>query len=236
MVDTVTEPLAKKRRTCSVPTKCQFTDFILVKSYDIISENQYRKYLVGCKENGDAWAINLQLSMSVLVASIKSVQTAVESISSQSNPKLKKICVEVMSMADAPLSKLSTWGICHITGIRSEGCIEIGSNLNKSSMPRSKNRQLAKGDAQKTRLVTVIHPKFGHFMLMLWYSSRMEHILRNYTRYWITEMNKEHSNIQLGEMCTLFADKTKFFDELYKVYVEALQHVIGSIRAHNDNT
>jgi hypothetical protein len=110
----------KKRRLHVMPTKSQFVDFLLVKAYDILSDNQYRKFLVNCKENGDAWAINLQSSISAVVASVKYVNSKVDSISSQCDPKLKRVCEEVMSMPDAPLNKSSTWGVCHITGIRCE--------------------------------------------------------------------------------------------------------------------
>jgi hypothetical protein len=234
LVDIETNEHASKRRCegAVLPTKSQFVDFLLVKSYDIISENKYRKYLVGCKENGDAWAISLQNSISIVVASGKHVHTKVEAISNQIEPKLKKMCQEVMSMPDAPTTRSLSWATCFITGMKCDGCVEIGSHLKSNT--RHKNKQHNDSpEPPKPRLPLTVHPKFAHFAFMLWYVSRIEHIIRNYTRYWITHNKQEILvDLDLATKCNLFAQQEDLFENLYSAYTHAFSHVIASLDNH----
>jgi hypothetical protein len=115
-----------------------------------------------------------------------------------------------------------------------QGCIEVVGNTSKCVAGRTKNRGGVRTGARPSTGTLAIHPKFGDFVLRLWYVSRIEHVIRNYTRFWMTDttLHSEEEAAQLGTTCALFAEQTVLFDDLYETYVRAMSHVTDSISRH----
>jgi hypothetical protein len=243
----------KRRKTqCDVePTQKEFTEFILARSYDIISDNQYRKYLVSRKESGDAWAVNLQSSISNVQASSRAISGMVQALNEGFDAGLKAVCSEILLMSEAPTHRVVGSATCRLTGIRSEQCIDLASaGSHKSDRARGKSKEKKEAQlhlAQQAGIpipnltTLVIHPKFEHFALMLWYAGRIEHIVRNYARYWLVCAlggGGEGTGQDVGErdttsLCATFAKQTDVFDNMHGVYCHALQHVRDSLVVRN---
>lgn len=73
-------------------------------------------------------------------------------------------------------------GKCRITGVTAENCIDIARCSSNDEKDKNGGRIL-------------VHPRFRKFFYMLWYSTKIEHVVRNYVRYWM--IDKEGSVLEL---------------------------------------
>jgi hypothetical protein len=83
----------------------------------------------------------------------------------------------------------------------------------------------------------LVHPKLSHFFLMLWYVCKIEHIVRNYTRYWVetetaTTTNRQATQNDIGSLCNLFAEQDDVFEGMCCMFNHGVEHVTESVRAH----
>lgn len=59
----------------------------------------------------------------------------------------------------------------------------------------------------------MVHAKFSHFFLMLWYVNKIEHVVRNYAKCWVCERkpqddtDREQTDIQ--SLCEIFSAQAR---------------------------
>jgi hypothetical protein len=162
------------------------------------------------------WAISMQTSIAAVIHRVKSIALLVKSTENYTSKNLRMVCVEVMSSQLPPSAACTEAGTCVITNSRSSVCINLGGN-NKS--PGSNSH-------------LVIHPSLFHFFMMVWYVHKVEHIIRNYTRWWIEQRVEHGENIE--QLCTEFALDTEFFSNLHLIFNHAVSHVQLSIEEYED--
>ena len=78
-----------------------FENFFLAKCYDVISNGQYKKHLVRCKDTGETWAVKMGADVQLVQSCINKVQSAVASMPHMGN-HLQEICRSVMNSAQPP--------------------------------------------------------------------------------------------------------------------------------------
>lgn len=218
---------------CQV-TQEDFHDFLCARAYDIISDNRYRKHLARCKEGGDNWAITLQTSISAVQGAIKQVNSTVAKLKEMTTLNLHRACKEVIDSTSAPTKIREGWYPCCITGAKAEGCLDIGKsctgkNHTHTMKPGERGDQICNKDL-------VVHPRFQHFFLMLWYVSKIEHVIRNYTRCWIEAVSlpstSDNPNKTVTDICNEFSTQNEVFQQMYKVFIHGHAHVMNSLHKY----
>jgi hypothetical protein len=76
----------------------------------------------------------------------------------------------------------------------------------------------------------LIHPSLHHFFVMLWLVHKIEHVIRNYTRWWLEQRTDASETIE--HLCNVFKQDDKFLSELHMVFQHAVSHVEKSIVAY----
>lgn len=87
----------------------------------------------------------------------------------------------------------------------------------------------------------VVHPRFTHFLLMLWFICKLDHVLRNYTRCWLeAEVAAEKKNSAKGQetnvhhLCEKFAGQEELFKSLCSVFNHGFRHIRTSLQKIDD--
>lgn len=78
----------------------------------------------------------------------------------------------------------------------------------------------------------LVHPKFSHFFLMLWYVCKIEHIVRNHTRCWLSDRAADECGEDIGALCNTFSEQHELLEGMHKMFNHAVEHVTESIRWH----
>jgi hypothetical protein len=110
-------------------------------------------------------------------------------------------------------------------------------NLLNRNKPAKQNRSsicinLGGNTKAATNAHLVIHPSVFHFFVMVWYVHKMEHVIRNYTRWWLEQRPESGENIEV--LCTNFSHNTDLFSSLHAIFNHAVSHIEKSIEDYED--
>jgi hypothetical protein len=187
-----------------------FENFFLAKCYDVISNGQYKKHLVRCKDTGETWAVKMGADVQLVQSCINKVQSAVASMPHMGN-HLQEICRSVMNSAQPPV-KLYL-GVCNCT-ITNAVCTQ---SLDLSKTARS---------SQPTR----VSLKFCHFFMMLWLCNKIEYVVRSVCRGW---MDGRDSGDTYKDLCEgVKADHAEFIARMHKLFNVAYAHVTRTLEEY----
>lgn len=94
----------------------------------------------------------------------------------------------------------------------------------------------------------VVHPKFSYFFLMLWFTGKIDHVVRNHTRCWIERHNQgvmngsdhrtcppmrmdedEDSSNNIQFMCEEFSKQDDLIEGMFTVFNRGYLHVMDSL-------
>jgi hypothetical protein len=80
----------------------------------------------------------------------------------------------------------------------------------------------------------LVHPKLGHFFLMLWYVCKVEHVVRNYTRVWVDQMASSQGDggRDIASLCSSFSSQEALLTGMYRAFRHGCDHVLASLEAH----
>jgi hypothetical protein len=67
---------------------------------------------------------------------------------------------------------------------------------------------------------------------MVWYVQKIDHVIRNYTRWWLE--NKADLDTNIEQLCTEFARDDALFSNLHAIFNHAVSHVTLSVQAYKD--
>ena len=200
---------------CDVSEK-EFTNYVFYKAFDVLSDGQYKKRVVKGKENCDAWAMEMYTAVQSLNIVIKSVTTEINSLHEYGKQRLQKVCLEVVGAMNPPCKVKSGWNICVITGLRSNDCIDL--------------TRVGKSDSNIT-----IHSRFTHFVLMLWFVVKIEHIIKVLTRNWLSSKGSGYEDgHMLKDICKDFEKEEDLVHSVFEIFSYAYQHVMLSLRKHKE--
>ena len=187
----------------------EFEDYLLCKAYDVISgDGSYKRYVFHCAENEEPWALRLHASVSRVTGVIRDLHALVERVRSLSCP-LARVCTEVVTAMHAPVRVVSAVSQCCLTDARVRGCIDVSR-------------------ATKTDAPVTVHPKFHHFVLMLYYVHRLEHVVRSMTKAWLARQPSEEASI--ADLTQRFAAQRDLLGRMYVAFAEGHAHVTRSLQ------
>lgn len=196
--------------------------FVLYKSFDLISDGEYKKLVVRCKENGDAWAEAVYSQVQQVGVLSRSISTEINTLEDYGKCRLRRVCVEVLAWMTPPARRRPGWSMCSITGVRSDDCIDL-TRVGKSGS------------------VVTVDKRFSHFLLMLWLVMKFEHVCKVVARNWYGKHQRErqtHSSggkgsLTVNEMCNAFESEFREnIDALVASFIHAFQHVMASLQEH----
>lgn len=206
---------------CECPiTMSQFKAYMLYKSFDMLSDGTYKKIVVKCKDNGDEWAVKMHHDVHAVIQSIKNINLEIVSLVEFGKRRLHEVCTEVQSAMTPPCRVRSGWHICHITGLRSNECIDLTR-------------------AGRSESIITIHKDFQHFVIMLWYVLKIEHIAKALTRSWLQQKGGAQFTAvnTVNNMCSMFSREwDNRLDTMYNVYQYAYKHSMLSIIHHKQTS
>lgn len=189
----------------------QFANYVHFKAFDVIGDGQYRKFLVKCRDNSEMWAINIFQDVQSVNSLIKQVSTEINKLLDIGCIKIHRICSEITTCINPPVRQKMGWHICNLSGMRSDNCVEISRS-------------------GRAETFAVVNAKYTKFILMLWFVSRLDHIIKIITKHWL-EQNKNHfenESLDKLEKCQKFQKEYTDMKNLYHSFIKAHTHVLKS--------
>jgi hypothetical protein len=186
------------------------------------------------------WAVAMQSSITAVTTKIKLIVALIKTTEDLTSKNLRIICNDVSSSQLPPSASCQEAGICSITKVsplflpkfwsfflrfdsllqnRSSSCINLSGNT-KSTIVTTGQKKL------------LIHPSLLHFFTMVWYVNKVEHVIRNYTRWWLEQRTDAGENME--ELCNEFARNDTLFSSMHVLFNHAVSHITQLIDAHRD--
>lgn len=185
----------------------QFKNFFYLKAFDIIGNGSFKKHLAKCKETNDNWAIVMLNDVQHIQNIIRNIYNKVHEIPSTPN-NIFEICKDIMSSAQPPIKMFAGTVTCSISGVICNQCLDF-SKIHKQE-----------GNV-------FVDAKFSHFFLFLWYTNKIEYIIRSYVRNWVLKQTETNYK-QLCEKIQV--DLHKQIEEMHKLFLLAYHHVMLSLQ------
>jgi hypothetical protein len=196
--------------TTTTITPTEFEDYLLCKSFDVISgDGSYKRYVFQCAENEEPWALRIHASVSRVTQSIRDLHTLVERVRGTASP-LARVCTEVVTSMHAPVRVVPGLSACCLTDTQSKGCIDVSR-------------------ATKTDAPVTVHSKFHYFVLMLYYVHRLEHVIRSMTKSWLAQQQDEADRLSMAQLTARFAEQRALVSDMHAAFVTGLSHVTESL-------
>jgi hypothetical protein len=192
----------------------QFKLFFFCKVFDCIGKNTYKQYVMQCKENNDEWAINVHSALSVVNENIKEVSVLFQIMQTLPNTSLSLISKDVVYNSTPPLSMGVEWSTCQISGQHSKRCV-----------------RLMKGVGRGAESV-LVHEKYFKFLTYLWYVLKLEHVIRNVTRFWINEKMQHIDSSDVKAKCLFFENNFADLRQYYISFNVSINFVHKTLIAH----
>lgn len=189
-----------------------FLAFFQYKTYDVLSNGNYKKHLTQSKENGDSWAIDMHCRQNKVQQSIKQVHLKLNAINKS---KLGIACKNVTNCAQPPIRIFLGFSQCFITGIHSDKCLDLSKNGKKSQEIH-------------------IHPKFAYFFLFLWYICKLEYVIRACAKNWMDKGKKREEGLNQQYFELYMQENEQLCKNLYEILSKALQYVQSSLDLYHE--
>lgn len=187
-----------------------FRNFFLARGYDVISEGRFKRHLMHSREIGDRWAMETQKSIGEIGSRVKHMHEKIRELDAAPCPPVKHVCEMIIAMPLPPNLKEGVTGSCAISKVFS-----------------SNNIVIQKKKHDNDRLIVNRH--YAHFLIMLWVASKIEYIIRNYTRWWL---EKQDENMDINELCNVFANEHEVMEKLRVTFNHAISHICKSVEHH----
>ena len=208
-LDLKNSPIAQTPKTSitSKDASVIVKDFVLLKSFDVVSSGHYRKFVLKKKKLCEEWAMTMHENYHHVLVEIKNLSKYSVMARSQGHMNIATVCAKLLACVECPQSSSTGWNTCSITKVQCVGGIRVNSV--SESVP------------------IVVHPRFLRFCLSFWYTSRFEHVLRRVVRGKYTKtFCDDYTLSQVSEMISL---DNEIIVIVVENFVNALAHVHGTM-------
>jgi len=198
------------------PSIDEFTAYMQIKAFDVISSGQFRRHLSKSRENGDKWAIQMYNKQNCVQTRLKDITALVGQLDSPSCSGIQKICKDVMSSAQPPIKVCTGMNLCSLTGANAEHCIDL-TKVGKASKE------------------VFVHPRFWHFFILLWFCSKLEYVIRACTKQWLDSQKKQEGQ-NYTDLCELYSEQNaKLIKDLHSLLIKGMGYVSNTLNACKNN-
>jgi hypothetical protein len=178
-------------------------DFVLLKSFDVVSSGQYRKFVLRKKDLCEQWAMSMHHNYHCVILEIRNLSKYSVMARSQGHMEIATVCSKLMLCVECPQVDKSGWNTCSITKVQCVGGVRVNSASDSVPM--------------------VVHPRFMVFCLSFWYASRFEHVLRRVVRGKYTKLYCDE--FTLSEISAMIVSDSEIVKMAVDNFVNALSHV-----------
>jgi len=182
--------------------------FLLSKAYDVISDGNFKKHLIHCRDRGDAWAIAMHLQQARVVQAFKHLQGLIAEMAEV--PQQREwalLCREVMASAQPPIKVFTGCSRCFLTGVELDYSIDLSR-------------------AGKNSREVYVDLRFWHFFVFLWYIAKIEYVVRSCTKQWLETADAADTTA----CCETFrCDNEELLRQLAALFLRANSYVRQSV-------
>jgi hypothetical protein len=183
-------------------------EFIMLKSLDVVSSGQYRKFVLRKKDLCEKWALQMHDNYHMMTVEVRNLGKYAAMAKSQGFIHIALVCTKLSNCVECPHVHKTGWNTCLITKVQCMECIRINSA--NEAVP------------------LYVHARFLRFCLSFWYTSRFDHVLRRLVRGKYTKIFcDEYTLSDVSAM--IYADEditTGVVDN----FIHALAHVHATMR------
>ena len=202
--DTITtDKISIKSKQAGIMVK----DFVLLKSFDVVSSGQYRKFVLRKKDLCEQWAMTMHDNYHNVMLEVRNLGKYSGMARSQGHMEIATVCSKLLLCAECPQEDNTGWNTCSITKVQCVGGVRVNS-INES-------------------VPIIVHPRFLRFCLSFWYASRFEHVLRRVVRGKYTKVYCD--DYTLSEISAMINVDQDIVNLAVENFVNALEHVHGTM-------
>lgn len=196
--------------SCSAPDADEFMGFMLSKAYDVLSEGHFKKHLIQCRDRGDAWAVRMHAQQTRVAQRCRKIQTRISGMhETPQQAEWAGVCRDVMASAQPPIRVFTGFSRCSLTGVALDYSIDL-TRAGKNS----------KG--------VNVHLRFWHFFVFLWFTAKIEYIIRSCTKQWMEALQDPPAQPDVRKDFTALCERFRAENEPLIQQMGALFH-----RAHD---
>ena len=178
-------------------------DFVLLKSFDVVSSGQYRKFVLRKKDLCEQWAIDMHHSYHTLMLEVRNLAKYASLAKSQGHTDVAIVCTKLLNCVECPHPENTGWNTCTITKVLCIGGVRV--------------------NAESENTAIMVHPRFLRFCLAYWFTSRFEHVLRRIVR---CKYTKDYCDANtLSFITSLINEDQDIVGGVVANFVHALKHV-----------
>ncbi len=232
----------KRKTTESELTIESMETYVKFKSFDVIGNGTYRRYVNSCKEKGEPWAIKMTQGLSYTILHCLTLSfdfiacakprfdcaTVVWAAMTDFAAKIKVIQGLVNDLQNS--EKNGLYSLCQTVMENNTPPIEQNTVIAECCVSGKEKCQciILKCKGRGAPCITV-QSRFSHFVLMFWTVFKIDLIIKTVTREVIDGMPPQ-SNSSMRSMCDLLLQDSTKINRLSLSLLHAIEHVENSLR------
>lgn len=209
--------MCSPRETSStMVTVDDFHAYAQIKAFDVISQGNFKRHLSSSRDNGDKWAVLMYNRHNVVQTKVREVFTLVGQLTTPNSQLIQRICKDVMSCAQPPIKVLTGSNICCLTQTHTEHCIDL-TRMGKNSKE------------------VLVHTRFWHFFVFLWFCAKLEYVIRACTKQWLETQPFKPTPRTYTELCEEYSVQNVCFNEkLFRLFLKGMDYISLSLSIFRD--
>jgi hypothetical protein len=190
-----------------------FEGFMLCKAYDVLSEGHFKKHLALCRDRGDGWAVRMHAQQNRVAHECRLIQTQIAALLEGPSAEWAQVCKDVMSSAQPPVRVFTGYCQCYLTGV----FLDYSIDLSRSG---------------KSAKETFVHMRFWHFFIFLWFTAKIEYVIRSCTKQWL-EAQDAPNKAEYTALCERFrAENEPLLRQMSLLFRKAADYVQATVELY----
>lgn len=205
-----------RETSSTMVTVDDFHAYAQIKAFDVISQGNFKRHLSSSRDNGDKWAVLMYNRHNVVQTKVREVFTLVGQLTTPNSQLIQRICKDVMSCAQPPIKVLTGSNICCLTQTQTEHCIDL-TRMGKNSKE------------------VLVHTRFWHFFVFLWFCAKLEYVIRACTKQWLETQPFKPTPRTYTELCEEYSVQNVCFNEkLFQLFLKGMDYISLSLSIFRD--
>ena len=200
---TIPAPVDCRLLISSAGASALVKDFVVLKSFDVVSSGQYRKFVLRKKDLCEQWAMRMHDNYHTMVLEVRQLAKYAVIARSKGYVDVAVVCAKLLNCVECPHVMTTGWNTCIITKVQCMGGIRVNTSTEATPI--------------------VVHPRFLRFCLSYWYTARFEHVLRRVVRSKYSKIYCDEYT--LSEVSSMILKDEEITVTIVNNFVHALTHV-----------